>query len=234
MMTSETLKLSKATMDVLKNFASINSNILVSPGNVLTTVSPMKNLMGKATVEESFDVEFGIWDLNKFLGTVSLFSDPHLTFEEDHVIISNESNTSRVVYHYSEPSLLTTPPRDVNMPEGVLRFEFTESELSEVMKASSVLQLPDLKITGGEESDDVLLVLTDKSDPTSNSYTVSTVGNPVDGISSYSFYFKVESLKILPGTYTVEISDKSVSQFTNDVEDITYWIALESDSTTKR
>ena len=234
MMTSETTKLSKSTMDVLKNFASINSNILVKPGNVLTTVSPMKNLMGKAIVEEMFDVEFGIWDLNTFLGTVSLFSDPHLTFGEDHVIISNESNTSRVVYHYSEPSLLTTPPRDVNMPDEVLKFELTESELSELVKASSVLQLPDLKITGGDEPDEVLLVLTDKQDPSSNSYTVKTVGNPVDGITSYSFYFKVDNLKILPGTYTVEISDKAVSQFTNDVEDITYWIALESDSKTER
>ena len=150
------------------------------------------------------------------------------------MIISNESNTSRVVYHYSEPSLLTTPPRDVNMPDEVLKFELTESELSELVKASSVLQLPDLKITGGDEPDEVLLVLTDKQDPSSNSYTVKTVGNPVDGITSYSFYFKVDNLKILPGTYTVEISDKAVSQFTNDVEDITYWIALESDSKTER
>jgi len=231
MMTSESMKLSKSTMDVLKNFASINSNILVSPGNVLTTVSPMKNLMGKATVEETFDVEFGIWDLNTFLGTVSLFSDPHLTFDEKCVVISNESNTSQVVYHYSEPSLLTTPPRDVNMPEPVLRFELNASELSELMKASSVLGLPDLKIVKSD-NDQLDLVLTNKDDPTSNTYTVSTVGD--SDVSSFSFFFKVDSLKILPGSYTVEISDQSVSQFTNDVEDITYWIALESDSTTEK
>jgi len=232
MMTSETMQLSKTTMEILKNFASINSNILVKPGNILSTVSPMKNLMGKATVEETFDTEFGIWDLNKFLGTVSLFSDPHLTFEDNRVIISNESNTSRVVYHYSEPSLLTTPPRDVNMPESVLKFDLSSSEMSELMKASSVLQLPDLKITNSDDENEVLLVLTDKSDVTSNTYTVAAVGS--SDLSKYSFYFKVESLKILPGSYSVEISDQSVSQFTNDVEDITYWIALESDSTSEK
>tara|TARA_B100001094_G_C18193042_1_gene808604 strand:- start:2155 stop:2853 length:699 start_codon:yes stop_codon:yes gene_type:complete len=232
MMTSETMKLSKSTMDVLKNFASINSNILVKPGSTLSTVSPMKNLMGKAKVEETFDVEFGIWDLHKFLGTVSLFSDPHLTFDDGKVVISNESNTSQVVYHYSEPTLLTTPPRDVNMPESVLKFDLSSSELSELMKASSVLQLPDLKITNSDEGEEILLVLTDKGDVTSNTYTVSTVGD--NTLSSYSFYFKVDSLKILPGTYTVEVSDQMVSQFTNDVEDITYWIALESDSTSEK
>ena len=232
MMTSETMQLSKTTMEILKNFASINSNILVKPGNILSTVSPMKNLMGKATFEETFDTEFGIWDLNKFLGTVSLFSDPHLTFEDNRVIISNESNTSRVVYHYSEPSLLTTPPRDVNMPESVLKFDLSSSEMSELMKASSVLQLPDLKITNSDDENEVLLVLTDKSDVTSNTYTVAAVGS--SDLSKYSFYFKVESLKILPGSYSVEISDQSVSQFTNDVEDITYWIALESDSTSEK
>ena len=95
-----------------------------------------------------------------------------------------------------------------------------------------VLQLPDLKITNSDEGEEILLVLTDKGDVTSNTYTVSTVGD--NTLSSYSFYFKVDSLKILPGTYTVEVSDQMVSQFTNDVEDITYWIALESDSTSEK
>ncbi len=109
MTTATNVKISKRTLELLKNFASINSNILVKLGSTLSTVSPMKNLMGKAKVEETFDVEFGIWDLHKFLGTVSLFSDPHLTFDDGKVVISNESNTSQVVYHYSEPTLLTTP-----------------------------------------------------------------------------------------------------------------------------
>ena len=118
------------------------------------------------------------------------------------------------------------------MPESVLKFDLSSSEMSELMKASSVLQLPDLKITNSDDENEVLLVLTDKSDVTSNTYTVAAVGS--SDLSKYSFYFKVESLKILPGSYSVEISDQSVSQFTNDVEDITYWIALESDSTSEK
>ena len=229
--TCEAMKLTKNTMEILKNFASINSNILVKTGNVLTTVSPMKNMMGKAVIEDTFNMEFGIWDLNKFLGTISLFKDPYLTFEENRVVISNESNTSRVVYYYSEPSLLTTVNRDVNMPESVLNFELTESEMTELMKASSVLQLPDLKITNSEEGDEILLVLTDKGDVTSNTYTITTVGDST--VSSYSFYYKVENFKILPGAYSVEISDKAVSKFSSKSDDLTYWIALESDSSSE-
>jgi hypothetical protein len=101
-----TVNLSKNTFSILKNFATLNSNLLVKPGNVIKTITPSKNGMAVASVEETFDTEFGIWDLNKFLGVVSLFNNPNFTFGEKSVKIKNGGD-SIVNYYYSEPKLVT-------------------------------------------------------------------------------------------------------------------------------
>ena len=143
METLTAMKLSKKTIEILKNFSTINSNILVEPGNTIKTISPVKNVMAQATVSETFDCQFGIWDLNKLLGTISLFNDPEFYFEENHVTIVG-SNGTKVTYYYSEPKLLTTINKTITMPETVVSFELKNDEFSELQKASSVLQLPDL------------------------------------------------------------------------------------------
>ena len=99
MTTQTAITLSQRTLDILKNFSTINSNILVKPGNDITTISPIKNVMSEATVEEDFETEFGIWDLSKFLGTISLFKKPEFEFHEKYVNIRDESNNSEVTYY---------------------------------------------------------------------------------------------------------------------------------------
>ena len=108
-----------------KHFSTINSNILVRPGNVLKTISPVKNVMSESVVAEDFDVEFGIWDLNKFLGTVSLFIDPDFEFNDKYVLIRDDSRKSEVKYYYSEPRLLTTVNKSIEMPDPVVKFDLT-------------------------------------------------------------------------------------------------------------
>jgi len=220
--------LSKNTLDILKNFSSINSNILVKPGNVLTTISPVKNVMSEATVEETFETEFGIWDLNKFLGTVSLFDKPEFEFEDKFVRITNGNKKSEVVYYYSQPSLLTTVNKKINMPDSVVSFQLKATDFVELQKASSVLQLPDLTVRS--DGKNIQLTVLDKSDTTTNTYSIN-VGELPDGDHEFNFYFKVENLKMISGDYNVEISEKVVSQFTHTTEDLKYWVALESDST---
>tara|TARA_R100000152_G_C6780607_1_gene213591 strand:- start:954 stop:1652 length:699 start_codon:yes stop_codon:yes gene_type:complete len=220
------VKLSKTTLELLKNFASINSNILVKPGKMIQTISPVKNVLAQATVQETFDVEFGIWDLNKFLGTISLFSDPVFSFGEKSVEISSEKGNSSVTYYYSEPKLLTVPTKSLNMPDAVVSFDLTSSMFQELMKAASVMQLNDL--CARSNNGQIELVVMDRSEPTSNNYSV-VVGELQDD-HDFEFYFKVENLKLLPGDYHVEVSDGVVSQFSHSNLDATYWIALESDS----
>ena len=226
MTTQTAIALSQRTLDILKNFSTINSNILVKEGNVLTTISPVKNVMAEATVPESFDQEFGIWDLNKFLGTVSLFDKPEFEFNEKFVVISDEKKKSEVTYHYSEPRLLTTVNKEINMPESVIDCTITQDILNDILKASSVLQVNDIAIRSNNDS--LEIVALDKADTTSNNYSIELGQLPID--DDFTFYFKAENLKMLPGDYDVKITDKVISQFKRVNDELTYWIALESDS----
>jgi len=220
-----TIAISKRTLNILKNFSTINSNILVKPGNIIRTVSPIKNVMGESIVEETFDVEFGIWDLNKFLGTVSLFDDPEFDFHEKYVIIKDSNKKSEIVYYYSEPKLLTTVNKEINMPESVVDCYLSQETLNDVLRAASVLQVSDVAIrSNGKELE---LVALDKTDSTSNNYSVAL--GEVDDVE-FAFYFKAENFKIIPGDYNVSITDNVISQFKKVNDDITYWVALESDS----
>jgi len=225
--TQSCTKISKDTFDVFKNFSTINSNILVEPGNTIKTISPVKNIMAEAKVPETFDTQFGIWDLSKFLGTVSLFEDPEFYFEDNKVVIQGK-NGSNVVYYYAEPRLITTINKEIVMPDVVVDFELTNSGLTEIQRAASVLQLPDLSVRSSNTGT-IELVALDKKDPSSNSYSLE-VGDNENG-AEFNFYFKVENLKILPGDYNVSITEKVVSQFDHATKDLKYWIALESDST---
>tara|TARA_Y100000034_G_scaffold116798_1_gene155549 strand:+ start:1039 stop:1809 length:771 start_codon:yes stop_codon:yes gene_type:complete len=219
-------KISRDTLDIFKNFATINSNILVKTGNTIRTISPVKNVMAEAVVSETFDTQFGIWDLNKFLGTVSLFSDPEFEFEDNKVTILGK-NGSSVVYYYAEPRLLTTIDKEITMPDIVVDFNLTNSDMNDIQKAAAVLQLPDL-VVRSSNTGTIELVALDKKDPSTNSYSLEVGDNESGG--EFNFYFKVENMKMLPGNYDVSITEKVVSQFDNTTKDLKYWIALESDS----
>lgn len=225
-MTTTEITLSKNTLGILKNFASMNSNILVKPGNVIKTITPSKNGMAKAEVEETFDVEFGIWDLNKFLGVISLFSSPSLEFSDKYVTIKG-SNGSNVKYYYSEPRLLTVPTKQVNMPTVALSIDMSEKTFADLQKASSVLQLPDLSFTNNNGKIDA--VVHDINDPTSNSYRVE-VGE-TDDSANFSFNFKMENIRLLPGNYQVNFAKNTVGQFDHETLELSYWFAMENTST---
>jgi len=225
MTTSTSMKISKQTLTILKNFTSINSNLLVKPGTKISTVAPAKNVMAEVTVNEKFDTEFGIWDMNKFLGTVSLFKDPDFEFGDKSVIISG-NNGSSVTYYYSEPKLLTVPTKSINMPEAVVTFDLTETLFDEIVRSSSVLQLPHLSIT--TDGDKIVGVVCDKNDPTCNKYIVELADKTDD--SSFSFDFRIENLKFLPGEYEVKIAKSVISQFSHKDISLKYWVALESTS----
>ncbi len=220
--------ISQETLSILKNFSQLNSNLLVRPGSVINTVTGAKNVMAQATVQEDFPVEFGIWDLNKFLGTLSLFDSPTCEFGEKSVKISGEGGRA-VTYYYSEPSLLTTINKQVQMPETVIHLNLTQSVFADLQRAASVLQLPDLSFTS-MDGENILAVVRDKKDPTSNDYSVA-VGDVLGDTPNFEFNFKIDNLKLLPGDYDVEICESVVSSFTNTNTDVKYWIALETDST---
>jgi hypothetical protein len=220
-----TVTFSKNTLAILKNFSSLNSNLLVKPGKIIKTITPSKNGMAIATVDETFDVEFGIWDLNKFLGVISLFNNPSFTFGEKSVKIKNGGN-SVVNYYYSEPRLLSVPTKDVIMPAVNISITLTDKQFSELQKAASVMQLPDLSFTN--DSGNIVAMVSDLGDPTSNTYKV-VVFEDWKG-ESFLFNFKMENIKILPGDYTVNFAKNVVGEFVNNNISLKYWFAMEANT----
>ena len=220
-----TMKLSDKTISVLKNFSSINQSILVKEGNKLRTISVMKNILAEANIEEEFSKDFGVYDLNQFLNGLSLHQNPELDFANDGYVMIREGR-SRSKYFFADPNVIVTPPeKDITLPSEDVCFELSTEQLEKLLKASSVYQLPDLSAIG--ENGVVKLVVRDKKNDTSNDFAV-IVG---ETDKEFSFNFKVENIKVLPGTYEVVVSQKLLSRFTSKNHDLTYYIALEPDST---
>ena len=218
------MKLSNATRDVLKNFSTINANLMVREGNTLKTISSMKNIVATATIPDAFTKEFGIYDLNEFLASMSLFKTPDLAFDDNRVVIKEDNGRSKCDFYYSDPSVITTVTKDITMPSVDVEFELTEDTLNSVLKAAAVLGAPDLVLTA-EQGGDIELKVSDKKNDTSNSFSVKVGENAT---SSYKYYFKVENLKLIPGTYKVEVSSRNISRFVNQTIEVEYFIALES------
>ena len=225
------MNLSNETVSVLKNFASINQNLVIKSGNNISTMSAMKNIVASAEVKEDFPTEFAIYDLNEFLASVSLFDKPSLDFKDDFVVMTNDGSSGKVLkYWYSDPSVVTTVTKEITMPECEVSFSLENNLLSDVQKAAAVIGVPDM-VLEGMDSGIALLKVTDKKNATANDYAVKVDVNNEDGKNlPYKFWFKVENLKLLSGTYDVAISSKNISHFVNTNVDIKYWIALEPES----
>ena len=216
------MKLSNETVSVLKNFSTINQNLVIKGGNKIATMSAMKNIVANAEVIEDFPQEFAIYDLNEFLSAISLFSKPELEFENDFVMITEEGTSTSLKYWYSDPSVVTTPTKDITMPECEVKFNLSSDTLSTVTKAAAVIGAPDMALESGS------LKLTDKKNDTANNYALDL---DVDSQSeNYKFWFKVENLKLIQGSYDVQVSSKNISHFKNSTGNVEYFIALEPES----
>ena len=220
------MKLSSNTTSVLKNFATINQNLIIKEGNTIATMSAMKNIVAKAEVEESFPQEVAIYDLNEFLSALSLFKSPNLEFQDTYVNITEENNPkTSLKYFYSDPSVVTTPSKMITMPSNEVTFTLESATLSNITKAAAVIGSADLVLENSNGTPS--LTVKDKKNDTANSYSM---GVDTKGDGKFSFFFKVENLKLIDGKYTVEVSSKNISHMKNESTPIEYWIALEPES----
>ena len=221
------MNLSDKTLTILKNFAGINNSILVKQGTQLRTISVAKNILAEAQIDEEFPREFGIYDLNQFLNGLSLHQDPEMDFSPDSYLTIREGKR-RVKYFYADPQVIISPPeKEITLPSEDVHFQLDSIALEKLLKAAAVYQLPDLSAVG--EAGVVKLVVRDKKNDTSNEFAV--VVGETDKV--FSFNFKVENIKIIPGAYDVVVSSKLLSKFTNTQHDLKYFIALEPDSSFK-
>ena len=220
------MKLSKHTIEVLKNFATINPNIVISPGQQLKTIAEAKNILASAEITEDFPEEFGIYDLNEFLSVVSLLEDPELTFTDKFVTISS-SGPGSVQYFFSEKDILTSPTKDVDMPSPEVSVNITEDSLNQIKKASAVLGHNELALYGKDGV--ITAMVLDEKDATSNSFALGLDPNNACK-NGFTFVINISNLKLLPGDSYVSISSKLISHWTNSTIPANYYIALEKGS----
>ena len=219
------MKIGKDTIEVLKNFSSINPNLVIQPGNKVSTIAEAKNVMAVAEVNETFPKQFGIYDLNEFLSVLSLVNDPDLVFGDDKVSIVDGGK--EIEYRYADTSILTSPQKEVQMPEVNLNVNLTNDVISNIRRAGSALNHPVVSLEPNGQN--VLVVVKDPENPTANKY-VEVVGT--SDITNYDFQFLISNLKLVPGDYEVSVSSKLISHWkciNNKL--VEYWIALEKNST---
>ena len=220
------MKLTEKTLNLLKNFASINQSILFKKGSTLRTMSVMKNILAEADIGEEIPQDFAIYDLVQFLNGISLYGDPELDFQNESYLTIRDGKNHRTKYFFADPSVVVAPPyKTLTLPTEDVSFTLDTNNLTQLLKAAAIYQLPDLAVVG--DNGVVQLVVRDKKNDTSNDFSI-VVG---ETDNKFSFNFKVENIKILPGTYNVVISQKLLSRFVNENYNLTYYIALEPDST---
>ena len=219
------MQLSSDTINVLKNFADINQNILVKQGTTLTTISTMKNILAEADISDSIPKEFAIYDLPEFLRAIDMFQKPSLDFDgESHVDIADGNSKQKVKYFFADKSVIVAPTKAINMPDQYVSFTLKKDDFARLQKAITTLNLPDVAVIG--DGKNIKLVATDKKNKSSNDY--SEVIGETD--KKFNAYFKAENLKIIGDDYDVEISQQKISHFVNRNKPVQYWIALEPDS----
>jgi hypothetical protein len=221
------MKLSKETIAILKNFATIQPNLMFKAGSELKTIAEAKNIVAKAAITEQIPQDFGIYDVNDFLSSLSLFNDPTFAFNADGKSAQITEGKSSLTYFFSDEASLTFPQKDVSMPPTDASFVLTDATLSSLKRATSLLSVSTVAVE--DAGSGMVIRVKDAKNSTSNSYGTEVEGN--NGGHKFKFHFDISNFKILPGDYDVSISGKLISHFKHKTLPIEYWIALEKSST---
>tara|TARA_R100001463_G_scaffold19812_2_gene48617 strand:+ start:1091 stop:1783 length:693 start_codon:yes stop_codon:yes gene_type:complete len=221
------MRLSEKTLKILQNFTTINQSLSFKEGNKIRTISVMKNVLAEAEIEEYIPKDFAIYDLPQFLNTLSLYKNPEVDVSTytSHALIKDGSH-NRAKFFFSDQSIIVAPPeKEMKLPSEDVSFTIKEGDLQRILKSSSIMQLPDLSVVGGDGV--INLLVSDRKNDTSNEYAI-VVGHTDH---TFSFNFKIENIKMIPTAYDVKISSKNLARFFSSDYNLTYFIALEPDST---
>ena len=222
------MNISENTMQILKNYSSINPNFIARKGNTITTISEAKNILSSCSVEEEFEQDLGIYDLNEFLNVLSLVDQPKLQMEEKWVTISDQTGRSKIKYFFTDPEMLTSPTEKMiqnasSMDSFDVSFTLDNDTLNRIKRAASALGHTSMKVEA-KDTGGVVLMVFDTENPTSNTFAIDVPGQ---GQGEGQHVINISNLKIVPGDYDVKISNKNISNFIHKEKPIQYWIALE-------
>jgi len=222
------MELNENTLNVLRNFSDINQNILIKQGSVLKSISEARNVLATANVGDEFPKDFGIYDLNEFIGVLGLVDKPNLNFEDDFVTIGDSTGRTKIKYFYSSEDTLTTPTKDITMPGFDVKFTLDSAVLDKIKRAASTLGHNEVSISNSNNI--IKISVIDSQNKTSHAFSIDVDGDYAEN-SKFNFILNINNLKIIPDDYEVEISSKLISQFSNSKMNLKYWIAMEKSST---
>jgi len=227
------MKLSKHTLEVLKNFAIVNPSILLREGNVISTKSIADNVIANATIAETLPVEFGIYELSFFLNTVSLFKEPTFDFStKGHVVIGDENTKTKSKYYDTEKEMIKFPQEN-GVKDGDVKLDFNieKEQLAKMIKAAQVMSLKDVKIFNKDGK--YVMTLHDIKNKIENTFSVEL--GDYDGTNEFVLYFNIDNLRFIAGDYNVLVSigEINFAHFQNTDVAVNYWIGLESGSVFK-
>lgn len=223
------MKISNETLSVLKNFGAINQGIMFKKGKTLKTVSPHKNILAEVNITEEIPADFGLYDLNNFLSTVSLHKeDASFDFDSSNVIISGLKGRSKITYRFCDPSMIVLPPeKQLTMPDADISFDLSAEDFEWVMRTANVLSSPHIAIDS--DGSKISILTLDLQNDSAHTNSLEMCDNTAG--SKFRMIFKTENLsKILPGSYEVKISSKGISYFKNKTLPLQYWITTETGS----
>jgi hypothetical protein len=218
------MKISAEGLKVLRNFSTINTSIIVHTGNMIRTVSAGKSILAQYVVNESFPVEFAIYDLNQFLSVVSLFDDPNFEFESNCVRISDANNKS--TYFFADKGLIQgASQKTIELPDSPIEFTISDVGLKSVIQAAHVMKSKDIMVVGEDGS--MSLVAGDVKNSSANTFS-----RPVgDTALTFKVIFSLDNIKMLPGSYKVSVTSRGISKWESTDLNLTYWVAVEAGST---
>ena len=222
------MKLSTNTVSVLKNFSIINEGIFVKKGNVIETISKQKNILARAELAENFDDDFGIYDLNKFLGVLSAQKDaPDIEFDDKHIFIKTFGGRNKTKYRKAAKEMILVPPdKKINMGEPEIVLSLTSEEIALITRMASLLSSPNIAFVS--DGSKIEIQTFDAKDDSSD---VNTTELNIPGTGKkYRMIFATENLKFMEGSYEVKIASKGIANFKNTTVPIEYWVMAETGS----
>jgi hypothetical protein len=217
------MKLTKDTLDVLKNFASINSGIEFKKGNTIRTMSSGKTVLAKATLKDEFPQDFCVYDLNQFLSVHSMFENTEIEFDNNHVIFKSGTKKSTKYRKTAKEMIVTAPDKELSLPSVDISFSLTKEDFADILKSASILQSPHIAVESS--GDKIQLTTFNAKDDSAHTNSIEVASG--NGIK-FKMVFLTDNLKMIPGAYDVEISSKGLASFKNKSVDIQYWVATES------
>jgi hypothetical protein len=221
------MKLSTDTIKILRNFSDINNTIFIRKGNNIITVDPQKRIVADASIAESLPRDCALYDLNRFLGVTSLFDSPDLDFSSDKVVVKCDNRS--IDFIYADPSVVQDAgPTRKKIPSVfdeksiVQKFTLTEDDLKSLRQAASLLGLTHVSFVSDDAG--LKVVAQDISNDSLGKVTLKVDG---ESTSKSTCNMLFENLKVLPDTYTVEVSP-TVAHFVGSTTGVQYWIVMEA------